>query len=212
MSFNHSPIHSFKSMLIVLSSPVSIANEAQYINSLFNTGLEVFHLRKPESKAVEVEYLLKNIEEKYHPQIAIHQHHHLATHFAISRLHYTELLRNDTNDKTLNQYVENGFILSTSIHDLKTYKAIGNQFSYSFIGPLFNSISKKGYHANADLAFQKNKEIIGKAKLIAIGGIDETNIATIKGLNYTGAAILGAIWNKPPHGVSTFKKIQALWI
>lgn len=198
-------------MLIVISSPVQIANEAHYINSLFNAGLEIFHLRKPESKMQEVKYLLEKIEEQYLPKIALHQHHHLAKDFGILRLHFTEYLRHETNSEALNKLVDEGFTLSTSIHKPETYYTLTNQFSYCFIGPVFNSISKKDYKVNPDLVSYSNKEISSSyPNLIAIGGIDENKIAEVKELGYNGMAVLGTIWNNPDQCLLTFKKLKAL--
>ena len=63
---------------MVISNPTPIANEAELVNGLFDEGLEVLHLRKPEATVDDIQSLLKQINSKYHHQIALHQHHEIA--------------------------------------------------------------------------------------------------------------------------------------
>ena len=48
--------------IIVISNPTPISKEASLINQLFDEGLSVFHLRKPDSSAQEVVLLLQEID------------------------------------------------------------------------------------------------------------------------------------------------------
>ena len=41
-------------MLIVISNPTPIAHEAKYINALFDEGLELLHIRKPEATVDDI--------------------------------------------------------------------------------------------------------------------------------------------------------------
>ena len=74
--------------LIVISNPISISSEAQIINNLFNEGLRYFHLRKPNESMENIERLLAQIHPSFYPNIALHQHHQLASKFGIKRLHF----------------------------------------------------------------------------------------------------------------------------
>ncbi|MCZ4243958.1 thiamine phosphate synthase [Pedobacter punctiformis] len=201
-------------MLIVISSPVQIEEEAQYINGLFDAGLPLFHLRKPDYDEAGVEALLKKINQEHYPKIALHQQHQLANEFGIKRLHFTERLRKETDVALLDQYVNEGFILSTSIHEPEAYCSLGNPFSYCFIGPVFNSISKKNYPAKSELRLPRksNTHLNLQTDLIALGGIDKHKVLEIKKLDFDGLAVLGAIWSNPVQSRIKFKEIQDLWI
>ena len=191
-------------MLIVISSPTPVTKEASLINKLFDEGLSVFHLRKPESSSQELVLLLQEIDPIHYSKIALHSHHYLAKSFGINRLHYTEASRKQLTEMNLSeQKVEN--TLSTSVHNVADYKNLTDHFSYAFLSPVFNSISKPDYQAQEfDLTeIDKNST----TKLIALGGIDETNCNKAYQMGFDGIALLGAIW-KSNDGINNFKKIS----
>lgn len=199
-----------KNMLIVISNPTPIANEAIIINALFDEGLEVLHLRKQEAAVDELRGLIEKIHSKYHQQIALHQHHKIANDYGIKRWHFTEANRKQMNEEALIQLKMTNHILSTSIHQAEAYKSLSFSFEYAFFGPVFNSISKQGYIASLkdDFVFPiKNNH----PKVIAIGGIDATNIQQAMDMKFNGAAVLGAIWQKPEESIQQFKAIQKAW-
>ena len=66
------------------------------------------------------------------------------------------------------------------------------------LSPVFDSISKKDYHANytpEEIRKAHKAGIIDK-KVIALGGIDIDNIRQVKDYGFGGAAIMGALWNR----------------
>jgi thiamine-phosphate pyrophosphorylase len=192
-------------MLHVISNPTPVANEASLINELFDEGLPVFHLRKPESSLEEMTLLLKEINPGHYPKIALHQHHSLAGDFGMNRLHYTEAARKAASQKTLEKQRAE-YILSTSVHSLAEYKSLAEYFDYAFLGPVFNSISKPGYEAKNFSLKKTDKKMY--TNLIALGGIDEYNYHQAYDMGYDGIALLGAVWNKEDK-LSTFKMIQS---
>ena len=192
--------------LIVVSSPDQVNDETSIINKLFELGLEYFHIRKPADTEEQVRKLIAGIEPDYYPCLSLHQHHSLAEEFGIKRLHYTENERGKLNNNTLEGLISNGFILSTSIHDLSLLPSL-NEYHYVFFGPVYNSISKQGYTSVLPPGFKLSK-INGSPIIIGIGGIEAKNIAGIKKMNFDGAAILGSIWNNTKQAVENLKIIQ----
>jgi thiamine-phosphate pyrophosphorylase len=200
--------------LIVISNPFAIADEAKLINTLFRAGLKCFHLRKPENDLPSLKELLRDIETCFHDRIALHQFHEMAGEFGIKRLHYTESLRQRSNliswaHSDLNgvrKLIAAGFTLSTSIHDIKKLPEV-DHFHYVFYGPVFNSISKAGYQSKLPEDFQLDKEGC-KTKVMALGGIQTTNLLQMKKMGFDGAAVLGTIWNEPHHAVERFNQLK----
>jgi len=94
--------------------------------------------------------------------------------------------------------------LSTSIHQIEEASTISDQFDYIFFGPVFNSISKKGYMATVTGNFILPGK---KRKLVAIGGIDENNVTMPLQKGFDGVAALGAIWLSADP-VKSFKQIK----
>ena len=197
-------------MMIIISSPSAIVNEAAIINALFDEGMEVFHLRKPDATLNELRQLLGNIKPIYYPRIALHQYHHLVNCFNINRLHFTEEKRKTINEETLAKLKERNYLLSTSIHSLNAYESLSNCFNYTFFGPVFKSISKQGYEASVDnnFVFPVKK---GGAKAIALGGICIENMQQAMIMKFNGIAALGAIWQQPDDSVKQFKNLQKAW-
>jgi thiamine-phosphate pyrophosphorylase len=192
--------------LIVISHPDAIANEAWLINQLFENGLTRFHLRKPGYDVGQIAGLLRQIDKQYHHYIALHQHHDMAQDFGIKRLHYTEQHRENTSHEKLALLNDQGYILSTSIHEIATLYTL-KCFDNAFLGPVFKSISKPGYQANWSDSFSLNKQDI-QLNIIALGGIELSNLSRVKAMNFDGVAVLGTIWNNPDLAISNFKNLK----
>lgn len=96
-------------------------------------------------------------------------------------------------------------------HSLKELENCKEKYDYAFLSPVFDSISKAGYESHMDLKevekVLKNRE----DKIIALGGIDEDKIDTVKVLGFSGIALLGAIW-KSDNPVEKFKQIKEKWL
>jgi thiamine-phosphate pyrophosphorylase len=181
-----------------------VPNEASVINRLFDAGLPLLHIRKPESPLKEVALLLREIDPVHYPKIALHQHHDIAGDFGIGRLHYTEAARKALSGETLaKQRAE--YIVSTSVHSLTDYQDLTEYFDYAFLSPVFNSISKPGYQAQAFHLKKSDKKPY--TSLIALGGIDEHNCRKAYEMGYDGVAVLGAVWNTD-NALSAFKAIH----
>ncbi len=196
-------------MIVVISNPEPVANEASSINQLFDEGLSVLHLRKPEGTEHEITTLLQEIHPTHYSKIALHSCHHLANHFGIHRLHFNELNRKSLNEEAFSVLTKEGIVLSTSIHGVDEYNDISDAFEYAFLGPVFDSISKKDYKA-----LEENKRSLTHrkkpVKLIALGGINPINCTTPFEWGFDGIAVLGALWNERNHMIRNFKTIQTL--
>lgn len=197
-------------MLIVISNPTPVPNETTIINGLFDAGMEIFHLRKPEYNLREIKMLLKEIHTQYHHQIALHQHHEIANEYGIKRWHLTEAKRKEMSEQALRRLREDNNILSTSIHNIEAYNTLSSAFDYTFFGPVFNSISKEGYASSLknDFVFPVKKNY---PKVIAIGGIDAINIQQVMDMQFNGVVVLGTIWQNPEESIQQFKAVQKAW-
>lgn len=193
-------------MLILISSPEEIARESTLINQFFDEGLDLLHLRKPENSELGMRALIEKIDSKHHKKISLHQHHHLAGNYGIERLHFSERLRLEMKDEIAASLKNEGFQLSTSVHNMEDLRLLDDSFGYSFIGPVFDSISKPGYTAKVE---RSGSIFRGNIKTVAIGGIKGSNVHELKG-HFHGIAILGAIWCSPS-ALNSFIHIRNLW-
>lgn len=194
-------------MVIVISNATSVMDDPKLINRLFEAGLDIFHLRKPDENEQRVMELIKAIDQKHRHRIALHQHHHLAGEIGTKRLHYTASTRKETSEASLQQLKEDGFILSASTHSMVEFENLSKAFGYAFLSPVFDSLSKPGYKALTELRVEA---AIRTTKLIALGGIGLDNCSDSRLDHMDGIALLGAVWqsNEP---VLSFKQIQQQW-
>ncbi|BAV09180.1 thiamine-phosphate pyrophosphorylase [Filimonas lacunae] len=183
-------------LLIAITSDCFFAEEPAAINAMFAAGLPCLHIRKPGATMQQISHLLQQIHTCYYPQISLHAHHHLAAGYPITRLHFTEQARANSQPHQWQQWQEKGYQLSTSIHQLHQLPALKGYFSYAFYGPVFNSISKQNYPgiANSHFYLHATQKSI---PLIALGGITPHNITTVQQMNFDGVALLGCLWQQP---------------
>ncbi|HBV13783.1 thiamine phosphate synthase [Chryseobacterium carnipullorum] len=188
-------------MIIVITPEAPVQNETEIINQLFHEGLDLLHIRKPMISKEEMKSFLNGIDKTFYPQLVLHGFYNLTMEYPISRLHFREA---DCLTEGFKSYADE-YSISTSVHDIETFNALGKEWEYAFMSPFFPSISKKGYGEQStvmeDIKYRNNQEV----KLIALGGINENNISEVFENGADGAALLGGIWecNEP---VNSFKK------
>ncbi|WP_292009058.1 thiamine phosphate synthase [Chryseobacterium sp.] len=189
-------------MIIVLTPERNFSGEADWINKLFGEGLDLLHIRKPFFKKEDLVNYLNKIDESFYSRIVLHAHYELGEQYGISRFHFRE---QDRLDKVHQLYIHN--VLSTSVHDIYSYNTLNKEWEYAFLSPFFLSISKQGYGLDSKLSDTLEQKNNQQVKLIALGGLDEKTIVSIKDKNVDGVALLGAIWQND-NPLSAFKKIK----
>lgn len=188
----------------MVTLPDYFEGEGQLINALFAAGLELLHLRKPENSEQKFRKLMMEIKPEHYPAISIHQHHELAEEFSIRRLHFTGPHRMLMEDTDLDELHLQGFCLSSSIHDLDELQNLYG-FDYVFFGPVFNSISKIGYHSMVNDDFVLPPHAVN---IFAIGGVEKDRLKKLKEMHFDGAAVLGTLWHMHLSPLLEFEKIR----
>jgi thiamine-phosphate pyrophosphorylase len=181
--------------MIVITNPIPIPNEIDTIHSLFEDGLELLHVRKPDFSTAEMKAFLSEIKSDYRQNLVLHSHHQLTLEFEINRIHFTEKMRAETSEESLKEWKERGFKLSTSIHKMVDFEKLSDVFDYAFFGPVFESISKPKYSSNIDFRMELKQRNNNKTALIALGGITSERIKTALKYGFDDVALLGTIWN-----------------
>lgn len=187
--------------LIVITSPEGVEREQQVCAEMFELGLQTLHLRKPGASMKELREWLQQLPEQYHGRVMLHTHHALAQELKVKGLHFREADR-----AVAASTPKHHLSFSTSFHTLEDIRQPQPYFDYAFLSPIFQSISKKGYPAA--FAFDELKENLPKATLpiVALGGIKDEKLPQVQALGFTGAAVLGAIW-QAADPVAAFKNL-----
>lgn len=189
-------------MIIVITPEKMMENETEFINELFQEGLDLLHIRKPFINSEEMTDFIQKIDFEFHQRLVLHNHYELAKDFNISRFHFREIDRQNDLYKSFKQN-----IISTSVHDIKIFNELNEDWEYSFISPVFPSISKKGYGENSTILDDIKNRDNSNVKLIALGGINEKNINEVFENEVDGVALLGAIW-KSDEPLNAFKRCR----
>ena len=176
--------------LIVVTAPTFFVEEDKIITALFEQGLDILHLRKPETPAMYSERLLTLIPQKYHKRIITHEHFYLQEEFSLMGIHL-----NTRNPKEPHDY--SGHI-SCTCHSLDEVRNKKHFYDYLFLSPIYNCITKTGVTSGftAEELRQAEKSKIIDSKVMALGGITSDNILEIKDYGFGGAVIMGDLWNK----------------
>ncbi|HEY9257391.1 hypothetical protein [Chitinophaga sp.] len=111
------------------------------------------------------------------------------------------------NTTTVPSVLENSIANSTGIHSATEITYTPARYSTLLLSPVFDSISKPGYYGRVG-GMLTNKD---HRPVLALGGVDHTNIVSLKKWQYDGAALLGAIWKTPAKAVENYYRIQQLW-
>ncbi|PZX93986.1 thiamine phosphate synthase [Flavobacterium aquariorum] len=199
--------------MIVITNPIPIANEIDTIHSLFESGLELLHVRKPYFSAVEMRSFLSEIKSDLREQLVLHNHRHLASAFGINRIHFSESERKKTitlfGKFPFETYKTKGFHLSTSVHSMDDFNTLDSVFKYAFLGPIFPSISKENYSSKTDLFDAVKNRFNYSTKLIALGGIESKNTGKTLQNGFDNIALLGTIWSQN-NPIENFKSCQKI--
>lgn len=186
--------------LILMTTPYFFVEEHQILTALFDEGLEVLHLRKPNTEPVYSERLLSLLSESYRKRIVVHDHFYLKNEYNLKGIHL-----NHRNPGLPPKYKGH---ISCSCHTAEEVKAHKKACDYVFLSPIFDSISKQGYSSQFPLQtlreMQKDKVI--DRKVMALGGVDLDHIKMAKDLGFGGVVVLGDIWNRfSIHSTEDFK-------
>ena len=195
--------------LMLITAPEQVPDEDVLLNYMFAEGLQVLHLRKPGHTAEQIQQLLSRIKAEYHERIVLPFSLLQDKRSQLNdcrKVHFFEHLRQNTKTEYFEALKSRGYTLSTSVHDAATIVQLPSAFSYTFFGPVFDSISKPGYKAiqRQELHSLSQDRTIAR---IALGGVDEHNCSQALDWGFDGVAVLGAIW-KAEDPVAAFKQIQ----
>lgn len=175
--------------LILLTCPEFFVEEDKILTTLFEEGLDVLHLRKPNSEPVYCERLLSLMPEQYRSKIVVHDHFYLRDEFDLLGIHLSK-----RHPEPPASY--NGPITRTC-YDLDGVQQVKKQCEYVLLRNIFDSISEdenKASFTPDQLRAAARQGIIDR-HVYAEGGVCLDNIAEVRDMGFGGVAIRGDLWN-----------------
>ncbi|WP_142684427.1 thiamine phosphate synthase [Chitinophaga polysaccharea] len=223
-------------MIWIITSPERIYEEASVVSALLAAGASRVLLRKPGWSTQQYVGLLEAIPSEYYNRLLIRDEPLLAYRYKLAGVHWSGAARrlmqpfisggdamltereNTGTGKAVpatgpgkqqHRYTspENFKENSTGIHSIEEITLTDTRFRTLLLSPVFNSISKPGYHGRLEGVLTKKDN----RQVLALGGVDHTNIHLLKTRQFDGAALLGAIWKTPAQAVENYCRIQQIW-
>jgi thiamine-phosphate pyrophosphorylase len=190
--------------MIVITDPQFFVDESKYINALFENGLDVLHIRKPDASIDEVRELIMQIKVQYHYKIMIHSHYELRKEFNIRGIHFP-----GDSKHLIPQFADCNCKKSQSIHEIQELQTVHPLINYVFLSPLFPSISKAGYSKpwnfmDLILALKNSYPF----QIIPLGGINAKNLVIAKEFGFREFAVLGSIWEPVKVGCTVEEMVE----
>ncbi len=175
--------------IIAVTTPKVTDDDAYLIGKLIGMGIDIVHLRKPESTIAECRNLLAKLNAAQRAKIIIHDFPELYEEFSLKGIHI-----NKNVERLPEGYRGNKSRSCHSFEEIIKYK---RDYDYLFLSPIFDSISKEGYRSGFSAEALSNASANGiiDEKVIALGGVTFDKIAYLKALNFGGIAMIGGIYN-----------------
>jgi thiamine-phosphate pyrophosphorylase len=173
---------------IAITLPDAISGEVATIRYLLANGFDIVHLRKPN---VDIEYcrqLLAELTDTERSRIVVHDYYALYEEFGLRGVHLNRNIESLPSD-----YSGSRTRSCHSLEEVARYKA---EVDYLFLSPIFDSISKVGYHSafSHDELCQAARKGIIDSRVIALGGVTADKLAYLESLGFGGIAMSGAIY------------------
>lgn len=175
--------------LVILTQPTFFVEEDKIISALFDEGLDILHLQKPDSEPVYCERLLSLLPNEYYNRIVVHQHYYLKQEFDLRGIHI------DNPDTQVPDGFRRHVTRSTDrIGDLKEMK---RNCDYVMLHSLFDSLHDD---VKASLTIQEMEDARSKGLIdrhvYALGGMSLENVRVARELGFGGVCICGDLWNR----------------
>ncbi len=191
-------------MIFLTTLSVDLPNECELINSFFEKGLDVLHINKPDKNYIQLMAYISAINEEYHSQIVVHQHHDLAEDFILKGIYVQQESRINLGEDFglyVSNFTNQSYDVSTSFNstdEALLYKE--TPLSYSFIA--MSEIKK------ATEAGFKVKEVLGlPMSFIATEGISVIGVGLIQKMGFDGINLSNEIWSST-NPVSLFELMK----
>ena len=176
--------------LLLLSSPYFFVEEDKILATLFEEGLDMLHLRKPDSEPVYCERLLTLLPAKYHPSIVANDHFYLKEEFGLMGIHLSH--RNPDIPKNYNG------ITTCTCYSLEELAEAKKRNHYVILKNIYSSASgsnNQAQYTHRQLRDASRQGLIDK-HVMAQTGITLENIPEIRDLGFGGAVVCNDIWNR----------------
>lgn len=185
---------------------VSLDQETGRIINLLQSGaIDFFHIRKPGGNSSDYRKLVEKIPAALHPRIVIDDHYHLAGLYNLGGIH---LKSSDLAGSDRELMEKRNAFFTRSCHSIEEISCLkSDDYKYVFLSPIFDSISKKGYHSKFDLNEKGFGNEFVPHNVLALGGVEPEKFKKLFESKFVGAALLGYLWQTKPDESSLIREL-----
>ena len=177
-------------VLIAITPPDPVADEALGIAALLDAGWWRVHLRHPGADAATVEEIINAIPPRLRDRVSLHDHFGVAGTTGIGGLHL--------NRRSPSPPCGWKEVVSRSCHSVDEVRDCDGM-DYVTLSPVFDSISKPGYRG---IAFGS---LPAGIRVMALGGVTPDRLPELRSSGFAGAAMLGAVpWHATVDEIKRF--------
>lgn len=175
--------------LVIMTQPTYFVEEDKILSALFEEGMDMLHINKPDSEPVYAERLLTLLPKNRYDRISVHQHYYLRKEYDLRGIHI------DNPASAVPDGIRRHVTRSTdNIDQLKEMK---KQCDYVMLHSLFDSLHDgvKASLTLSEMEEARRRGLIDK-KVYALGGMSLESIQIAKDLGFGGVVICGDLWNR----------------
>ncbi len=188
--------------LILQTAPDFFVEEHAILTALFEEGLELVHLNKPNAEPIFCERLLSLLPDSYRKCIVTHDHFYLKNEYGLRGIHLSE--RNPVAPKDYKGTI------STTVNSIEEAAMVKKEMDYVLLTTIYAAPERDAFappYSAAMLKEQVRRKALDK-KVIPIGNIEIETIEQLKDLGVQGAVINHAIWDRfNIHTTQDFKEL-----
>ena len=176
--------------LALMTQPTFFVEEDKILTSLFDEGLEILHLFKPDSEPVFSERLLSLLSDEYYKRIMVHTNFYLKEEYKLRGIHIED-------ETTPAPKGYKGHISRTCTH-LDQLKEAKRNSDYVLLKYIFDSQTESDQKATfilEDLKEASRRGLIDR-HVYALGGMNIDNVQIARDHGFGGIVISGDIWNR----------------
>jgi thiamine-phosphate pyrophosphorylase len=169
----------------IITEPREVSEEASKVRTLLESGLvDYVHIRKPDWSVMDVRYLIEALPYHCRKQLILHGHYDL-----LNEMNLGGVSLNSRNRIA----PANAAIVGIACHSVE--EALQHRDKeFVTLSPIYPSISKPGYKSEHNLLEDVSK--LQGMNVIALGGVTPDKFAELQQAGFSGAALLGYVWER----------------
>jgi len=195
--------------LVLITRPEdSVPGELRTVRKLLTAGLARLHVRKPAWSAEDHLRFLDGLPDAFWPRVVLYAHPEIVLSRGLGGLHLK-------SGERLPHIWPEGRPVSTSAHSFEELLDGARRRSYSVLGPVFESISKRNHaprrtHREFEVILQRWRSE-GGCPVFALGGVTPETAVKAREIGFDGIAFIGCVWESDDP-VRTFLDLERAWL